>query len=104
MCLPVPEPSAAGDGSGLMRWRAGKASGAFLQDAEHTGRHAQLGGGPGVAGLVLVLGDLAGDLPELGGDGGIGGGDAFVGVEDLVVFAAAGERIETMCAMPASRM
>jgi hypothetical protein len=72
--------------------------------AEHAGRDAQLGCGPGVASGVFVLGDFRGDPSELGGHSGFVGGDALVGVEDLVVFAAAGERIETMCAMPASRM
>jgi hypothetical protein len=43
-----------------------------------------------------VLGDLAGDLSELRRDGRVCGGDTFVGVQDLVVFAAR-ERIETLC-------
>jgi hypothetical protein len=44
---------------------------------------------PGVARLGLVLGDLADDLTELRGDGRVRRRDPLVGVEDLVVLAAA---------------
>src|SRR5438270_375383 len=58
--------------------------------AEHAGRDPEPGGGGGVAGVVLAVGDLAGDLAELGRDGALGGFDAFEAVEDLVVLGAAG--------------
>src|SRR4051794_41374746 len=57
--------------------------------AEDGGGDAQPGGGAGVAGLVFGVGDLAGDGAELGGDCRLGGVNAFEGVEDLVVLAAA---------------
>lgn len=52
----------------------------------------------------LVLGDLARDLSQLRRHGRISGCDTLTGVKYLVVFAAAWERMETMWAIPASRM
>src|SRR3954452_9401896 len=60
-----------------------------LGGAEHACGDAELGRGPGVAGRVLVGGDVAGDLPELGRNRRVRSGDALVGVEDLVMLAAA---------------
>ena len=39
--------------------------------------------------MVFAVGDLAGDLPELGGDGALGCVDALEAVEDLVMLSAA---------------
>src|SRR3954447_11226022 len=68
---------------GDRKWTAG------LSGAKDGGGDAQPGGGAGVAGLVLGVGDLAGDGAELAGDRRLGRVDAFEGVEDLVVLAAA---------------
>src|SRR3954466_4343914 len=68
---------------GDRKWTAG------LSGAKDGGGDAQPGGGAGVAGLVFGVGDLAGDGPELGGNRRLGRVDAFEGVEDLVVLAAA---------------
>src|SRR3954451_8995042 len=68
---------------GDRKWTAG------LSGAKDGGGDAQPGGGAGVAGLVFGVGDLPGDGTELGGDRRLGGVDAFEGVEDLVVLAAA---------------
>lgn len=47
-------------------------------------------GGGDVAGVVLAVGDLAGDLPELGRDGALGGVHSLEAVEELVLLGATG--------------
>ena len=56
---------------------------------EHARRHPQPRGGSGPPLDCLLLGDLAGDLAQLGGDRRLARRDPFEAVEDLVMLTAA---------------